>query len=146
MYLRLCANINKNSPSHSILYCILLRQEIIERLQHQHMLVILVTNSLTTYMDKVRQAAKCKASMSQFLWIWEIVWIVGLPSYHTVFSSSANPNLDPNEYYPDKRFNHIAQVQERLNFLRFLLKVSVWTLIDFTVILSILLQSYSPYW
>lgn len=68
------------------------RQEIIERLQQNHMLVILVTNSLTTYMEKVRQVAK------------------------------ANPNLDPNDFYPDKRFNHIAQVQDRLNFLRFLLK------------------------
>lgn len=30
----------------------------IERLQNQHSLVILVTNSLTSYMDKVRQIAK----------------------------------------------------------------------------------------
>ena len=34
------------------------RQEIIERLQQNHMLVILVTNSLTSYMDKARQEAK----------------------------------------------------------------------------------------
>jgi hypothetical protein len=31
---------------------------VIERLQNQHSLVILVTNSLTSYMDKVREIAK----------------------------------------------------------------------------------------
>lgn len=79
---------NHGQRSHHTSY----RQEIIERLQQNHMLVILVTNSLTSYMDKARQEAK------------------------------ANVSLDPNNYYPDKRFNHLAQVQERLNFLRFLLK------------------------
>lgn len=34
------------------------RQEIIERLQAQHSLVILVTNSLTTYMEKIKQIIK----------------------------------------------------------------------------------------
>lgn len=33
------------------------------------------------------------------------------------------PDIDPNTYTPDRRYNHIMQVQERLNFLRFLLKV-----------------------
>ena len=69
------------------------RQEVIERLQNQHTVVILVTNSLTNYMDKVRQLTK------------------------------ENSNIDPNTYTPDNRYNHILQVQERLNFLRFLLKV-----------------------
>ena len=35
-----------------------------------------------------------------------------------------NPDIDPNTYTPDNRYNHIMQVQERLNFLRFLLKVN----------------------
>jgi ubiquitin carboxyl-terminal hydrolase 9/24 len=35
-----------------------------------------------------------------------------------------NPDIDANTYTPDRRYNHIMQVQERLNFLRFLLKVS----------------------
>lgn len=55
--------------------------------------MILVTNSLTNYMDKVRQLVK------------------------------ENPDLDANTYMHDGRYNHIMQVQERLNFLRFLLKV-----------------------
>lgn len=52
-----------------------------------------MTDSLTTYMEKVRQLVK------------------------------ENPDIDPNTYSPDRRYNHIMQVQERLNFLRFLLKV-----------------------
>ncbi|XP_023706840.1 probable ubiquitin carboxyl-terminal hydrolase FAF-X isoform X1 [Cryptotermes secundus] len=81
-------NMNHSQRSHHIYY----RQEVIERLQNQHSLVILVTNSLTSYMDKVRQIAK------------------------------ENNGLDPNNFFPDNRYNHIQQVQERLNFLRFLLK------------------------
>lgn len=34
-----------------------------------------------------------------------------------------NPKLDPVQYFPDSRYNHPQQIQERLNFLRFLLKV-----------------------
>jgi len=34
-----------------------------------------------------------------------------------------NPEIDANTFMPDGRYNHIMQVQERLNFLRFLLKV-----------------------
>ncbi|XP_066599991.1 ubiquitin carboxyl-terminal hydrolase 9X [Prorops nasuta] len=68
------------------------RQEVIERLQNDHAVVILVTNSLRNYMDNVRQLVK------------------------------KNPDLDPNTFMPDGRYNHIVQVQERLSFLRFLLK------------------------
>lgn len=84
---------------------VLFRQEVIERLQNQHSVVILVTNSLTTYMEKVRQLVK------------------------------ENPDIDPNTYSPDRRYNHIMQVQERLNFLRFLLKVK-------SHVVSIILHSY----
>ncbi|KAL1140578.1 hypothetical protein AAG570_000508 [Ranatra chinensis] len=79
---------NANQRSHHVFY----RQEVINRLQTEHQLVILVTNNLTNYMEKVRQIVKEK------------------------------PDLNPNDYYPDNRYNHAAQVQERLNFLRFLLK------------------------
>jgi len=34
-----------------------------------------------------------------------------------------NSEIDANTFMPDDRYNHIMQVQERLNFLRFLLKV-----------------------
>lgn len=68
------------------------RQEIIDRLQNQHSLVILVTNSLIQYMEKTKTLIK------------------------------ETPTLDSSKYLPDRRYNHILQVQERLNFLRFLLK------------------------
>ncbi|XP_046668911.1 probable ubiquitin carboxyl-terminal hydrolase FAF-X isoform X3 [Homalodisca vitripennis] len=80
--------VNHGQRTHQVLY----RQEVIDRLQNQYGLVILVTTSLTSYMDKIRQLVKDK------------------------------PDLDHNTYLPDKRYNHVAQVQERLNFLRFLLK------------------------
>lgn len=35
-----------------------------------------------------------------------------------------NSEIDANTFMPDGRYNHIMQIQERLNFLRFLLKVS----------------------
>ncbi|XP_025829816.1 probable ubiquitin carboxyl-terminal hydrolase FAF-X [Agrilus planipennis] len=68
------------------------RQEVIERLQTQHSLVILVTNSLTNYMERLRVLAK------------------------------EHPEINPETYLPDGRYNHNLQVQERLNFLRFLLR------------------------
>lgn len=82
-------NMGHSQRTHHAYY----RQEVIERLQSQHSVVILVTNSLTTYMNKVRQLVK------------------------------ENPDIDPNTFLPDDRYNHIMQVQERLNFLKFLLKV-----------------------
>jgi len=32
------------------------------------------------------------------------------------------PNADPTTIFPDGRFNHVQQVNDRLRFLRFLLK------------------------
>ncbi|XP_059479532.1 probable ubiquitin carboxyl-terminal hydrolase FAF-X isoform X3 [Neocloeon triangulifer] len=68
------------------------RQEVIEKLQDTHSLVVLVTNNLVDYMDFVRSLLV------------------------------DNPKLDPVQYFPDGRYNHPQQIQERLNFLRFLLK------------------------
>ncbi len=72
------------------------RHEVINRLQQTHTLVILTAENLTQYMTRVRQAL------------------------------SATPGrgaaLDPNEYAPDGRYSHSAQLSERLNFLRFLLQ------------------------
>ncbi|XP_063547239.1 probable ubiquitin carboxyl-terminal hydrolase FAF-X isoform X2 [Cydia strobilella] len=68
------------------------RQELIDRLQTQHSLVILVTDSLTNYMDGVR--AKL----------------------------AGEGEIDWDNWLPDGRYAHAAQVQERLSFLRFLLK------------------------
>ncbi|KAH8382269.1 hypothetical protein KR009_002590 [Drosophila setifemur] len=68
------------------------RQQVIERLQNDYSLVILVTNSLTAYMERVRQ-----------------MWV-------------ETPGLDPATILIDGRFPHHAQIAERLEFLKFLLK------------------------
>lgn len=68
------------------------RQQVIERLQNDYTLVILVTNSLTTYMDKIR----------------------------TMIAEM--PNVEPNTLCIDGRYPHNMQIQERLDFLKFLLK------------------------
>ncbi|XP_076659536.1 ubiquitin carboxyl-terminal hydrolase-like faf [Halictus rubicundus] len=81
-------NIGHGQRGHHLHY----RQDVIQRLQAEHSIVILVTISLTNYMSKTRQLVK------------------------------ENPDIDPNTYMSDGRYNHIMQVQERLNFLRFLLK------------------------
>lgn len=71
---------------------VLTRQQVIDRLQNDHTLVILVTTSLTKYMDEVRAQVKL------------------------------NPSLNPNNLLLDKRYPHPQQIQERLEFLKFLLK------------------------
>ncbi|XP_077293704.1 ubiquitin carboxyl-terminal hydrolase-like faf isoform X2 [Arctopsyche grandis] len=70
----------------------LCRQAVIERLHNQHSLVILVTNSLTSYMEHARAVFK------------------------------QQPDLDWDTWLPDGRYPHVEQVQERLGFLSFLLK------------------------
>lgn len=68
------------------------RQELIDRLQTQHSLVILVTNSLTHYMETVRNKL------------------------------TEDGKIDWENWLPDGRYPHTSQVHERLGFLRFLLK------------------------
>nr|AAF01346.1 fat facets short isoform [Drosophila melanogaster]AAF01347.1 fat facets short isoform [Drosophila melanogaster] len=68
------------------------RQQVIERLQNDYSLVILVTNSLTAYMEKVRQMV------------------------------TDSPGLDATRILIDGRFPHHVQIAERLEFLKFLLK------------------------
>ncbi|XP_067634379.1 probable ubiquitin carboxyl-terminal hydrolase FAF isoform X3 [Eurosta solidaginis] len=82
-----------SSPSHAPrTQQTLNRQQVIERLQNDYTLVILVTNSLTTYMDKIR------AMIAEM------------------------PNVEPNTLCIDGRYPHNMQIQERLDFLKFLLK------------------------
>lgn len=68
------------------------RQTVIERLQNDHTLVILVTNSLTAYMDRVRTLL------------------------------AEHPDTVPDKLLLDKRYPHQQQLQERLDFLKFVLK------------------------
>ena len=45
---------------------------------------------------------------------------------------TATSDIDVNTYCPDGRYNHMQQIEQRLNFLRFLLKVrdplAIWPL------------------
>lgn len=68
------------------------RQQVIDRLQTDHSLVILVTNSLTSYLDRVRVHVK------------------------------ENSDLKANTLILSGRYPHPQQIQERLDFLKFLLK------------------------
>ncbi|XP_075145926.1 ubiquitin carboxyl-terminal hydrolase-like faf isoform X2 [Haematobia irritans] len=83
----------ESSPSHAPRsQQSLNRQQVIERLQNDYLLVILVTNSLTSYMEKIR----------------------------TMIADM--PNVDPAALCIDGRFPHSMQISERLDFLKFLLK------------------------
>ncbi|XP_016322836.1 ubiquitin carboxyl-terminal hydrolase 9X [Sinocyclocheilus anshuiensis] len=68
------------------------RHDLINQLQHNHALVTLVAENLSAYMENMRQFSK----------------------EHTGF--------DPQTVRPGSRYSHVQEVQERLNFLRFLLK------------------------
>ncbi|XP_078379070.1 ubiquitin carboxyl-terminal hydrolase 9X-like isoform X2 [Oculina patagonica] len=68
------------------------RHEVINQLQQTHSLVTIVADNLASYMQRV----------------------------HTLLEGK--PDIDPSELQTDGRYNHAVQVQERLNFLRFLLK------------------------
>ena len=68
------------------------RSEVINRQQQSHALVIQIADNLTSYMATIRAGGEAVAKM------------------------------DPAEFSPDGRYSHTAQVSERLNFLRFLLR------------------------
>ncbi|XP_067231011.1 ubiquitin carboxyl-terminal hydrolase 9X-like isoform X4 [Chanodichthys erythropterus] len=68
------------------------RHDLINQLQHNHALVTLVAENLSAYMENMRQFSK------------------------------ENPGFDPQTVRVGSRYSHVQEVQERLNFLRFLLK------------------------
>ncbi|XP_026874273.2 probable ubiquitin carboxyl-terminal hydrolase FAF-X isoform X1 [Electrophorus electricus] len=68
------------------------RHDLINQLQHNHALVTLVAENLSAYMENMRQFAK------------------------------EHPGFDPQTVRLGSRYSHVQEVQERLNFLRFLLK------------------------
>ncbi|XP_076872060.1 LOW QUALITY PROTEIN: ubiquitin carboxyl-terminal hydrolase 9X-like [Brachyhypopomus gauderio] len=68
------------------------RHDLINQLQHNHALVTLVAENLSAYMETMRQFAK------------------------------EHPGFDPQTVRVGSRYSHVQEVQERLNFLRFLLK------------------------
>uniref|UniRef100_A0A4W5PNF5 ubiquitinyl hydrolase 1 n=1 Tax=Hucho hucho TaxID=62062 RepID=A0A4W5PNF5_9TELE len=69
------------------------RHDLINQLQHNHALVTLVAENLSAYMETMRQ-----------------------------FSKAEQTEFDPQTVRVGSRYSHVQEVQERLNFLRFLLK------------------------
>ncbi|KAM8857951.1 ubiquitin carboxyl-terminal hydrolase 9X isoform 6-T8 [Synchiropus picturatus] len=69
------------------------RHDLINQLQNNHSLVTLVAENLSAYMETMRQ-----------------------------FSKEEQAEFDPQTVRPGSRYSHVQEVQERLNFLRFLLK------------------------
>ncbi|XP_024141700.1 ubiquitin specific peptidase 9 isoform X2 [Oryzias melastigma] len=69
------------------------RHDLINQLQHNHALVTLVAENLSAYMETMRQLSK-----------------------------EEQAEFDPQTVRPGSRYSHVQEVQERLNFLRFLLK------------------------
>ncbi|XP_073726699.1 ubiquitin carboxyl-terminal hydrolase 9X-like isoform X2 [Misgurnus anguillicaudatus] len=68
------------------------RHDLINQLQHNHALVTLVAENLSAYMENMRHFSK------------------------------DHPGFDPQTVRVGSRYSHVQEVQERLNFLRFLLK------------------------
>lgn len=68
------------------------RHDLINQLQHNHALVTLVAENLATYMESMRMYGR------------------------------DNEDYDPQTVRLGSRYSHVQEVQERLNFLRFLLK------------------------
>ncbi|XP_067896759.1 ubiquitin carboxyl-terminal hydrolase 9X [Heterodontus francisci] len=81
-------NLSQTQRSPHVFY----RHDLINQLQHNHSLVTLVAENLSSYMENIRQFHK------------------------------ENPEYDPQTVRSGSRYSHVQEVQERLNFLRFLLK------------------------
>ncbi|KAK3569355.1 hypothetical protein QTP86_026791 [Hemibagrus guttatus] len=82
-------NLSQTQRSPHVFY----RHDLINQLQHNHALVTLVAENLSSYMENMRQ-----------------------------FSKAEHTDFDPQTVRPGSRYSHVQEVQERLNFLRFLLK------------------------
>ncbi|XP_057300867.1 probable ubiquitin carboxyl-terminal hydrolase FAF-X [Hydractinia symbiolongicarpus] len=70
---------------------VLYRNAVVENIQNKHAVVSLVAENLAKYMDKIREIHK------------------------------NDPTIDPVNLIPDGRYSHVMQIQERLDFLRFVL-------------------------
>ena len=81
LYAETPANYNHASVHTARNQHVLYRQEVVNRLQQQHALVILITDNLCAYMDRMRTVVKEKPN-----------------------------SCDPTTYLPDDRYSHVLQV------------------------------------
>ncbi|XP_068125954.1 ubiquitin carboxyl-terminal hydrolase 9X isoform X1 [Hyperolius riggenbachi] len=110
-------NLSQTQRSPHVFY----RHDLINQLQHNHALVTLVAENLSSYMDSMRQYSKGGCVV--------VSHVVPDPSPQQDVMGERGFSLklehgeyDPQTVRPGSRYSHVQEVQERLNFLRFLLK------------------------
>lgn len=100
------------------------RHDLINQLQHNHALVTLVAENLSAYMETMRQFSK-GTSISHQKWyrvvVWMFICLTGL--MHALTEEQAE--FDPQTVRPGSRYSHVQEVQERLNFLRYVTMMSI---------------------
>lgn len=79
------------------------RPDIISKLQKEYSLISMITANLANYYENIRKLT----------------------------TETNGEFLDPETILADGRFNHVTQIQERLNFMKYLLKEGFYTLIKY---------------
>lgn len=74
------------------------RPDIIAKLQKEYSLISMITSNLADYYENIRKSVAQQNA------------------------NSGESSVEPDTILPDGRFNHCTQIQERLNFLKYLLK------------------------
>jgi hypothetical protein len=69
--------------------CCFYRPDIISKLQKEYSLISMITTNLANYYESIRKQAK-----------------------------DGSETIDPETILPDGSFNHVTQIQERLNFMK----------------------------
>ena len=126
---------NQRTPPH-----VYYRNQVINQLQSQHSFVMLIAQNLAVYMNKCRVYAKGRQNItitgayprndgSKKFFSMEgrclklyTIHISKINYVHVCYLILEHKDIEPCNIYHDGRFNHIQQVQERLKFLKFLLK------------------------
>ncbi|GAB1302650.1 Ubiquitinyl hydrolase 1 [Apodemus speciosus] len=119
-------NLSQSQRSPHVFY----RHDLINQLQHNHALVTLVAENLATYMESMRLYGRGSFHVS--LPGLELNYIDQLNSDSKRSAclclclclpiAEDNEDYDPQTVRLGSRYSHVQEVQERLNFLRFLLK------------------------
>ncbi|TKC35683.1 hypothetical protein EI555_015952 [Monodon monoceros] len=95
-------NLSQTQRSPHVFY----RHDLINQLQHNHALVTLVAENLATYMESMRLYARVTLEVTTNVFL----------------KMRDHEDYDPQTVRLGSRYSHVQEVQERLNFLRFLLK------------------------
>ncbi len=103
----------------------------INKLQKEYSLISMISANLTNYYKKIRTDVSSEYLIGFCIFIqkisfsstcrtpWQSFFVVVLYSLCRIDSTE---ELDSEKLLPDGRFNHTTQIQERLNFIKYLLK------------------------